>query len=329
MPLHRFESTKQASDQAVDRGAGRPHPAGTPFLAPARVWQPDAVRPAQFVSQAFRGLPPNARTVLLHARGRYAPWEAGFDFTPPATGPDEVVAPPDFIGVGVQKAGTSWWYELISEHPDVFERADIHKERHFFTRFCVEPFGPADIRQYHQWFPRRPGTIAGEWTPDYFAYPWVAPLLAEAAPQAKLLVLVRDPIDRFRSGLTFRRKMGAPNTSATVADAVRQGFYARWLRRLYEFYPPDQVLVQQYEQCRSDPQRQLDVTYEFLGLDTFRPPDVRREVNVSGGEKVDLDPEAEARLVETYHDDVVDLAGLVPSLDLSLWPRFAEGGSRP
>ena len=286
------------------------------------------MRTPPFVSKAFRNLPPNARTVLLHARGHYAPWEAGFDFTPPAPGPGEVIGPPEFVGVGVQKAGTSWWYELISEHPGVFDRPDILKERHFFTRFCVEPFGPADIHHYHQWFPRRAHTITGEWTPDYFADPWVAPLLAEAAPEAKILVLVRDPIDRFRSGLTFRRRMGAPNTSVTVADAVRQGFYARWLKRLYECYPPEQVLVQQYEQCRADPEGQLDLTYDFLGLDPFRPPDVRREVNVSGGRKVELDPEAEARLVALYRDDVAELAGLVPSLDLSLWPRFAREGSR-
>ena len=293
------------------------------------MWQPDAVRPPPFVSRAFRGLPPNVRSVLLHARGDYAPWESGFDFTPPAPGPDQVVGPPDFVGVGAQKAGTSWWFELISEHPGVADRSDLHKELHYLTRFCVEPFGPAEIERYHQWFPRRDGTIAGEWTPDYLAYPWVAPILAEAAPEAKILVLVRDPVDRFRSGLTFRRRMGAPNTSVTVADAVRQGFYARWLNRLYEYFPAGQVLVQQYEQCRSDPEGQLDITYEFLGLDPFRPPDLRREINVSAGAKVELAPEAAERLAAVYRDDMAELAELVPSLDLSLWPSVAGQDSRP
>lgn len=287
------------------------------------MWQPGQMRPPDVVRRAFANLPPNVRTVLLHARGDYAPWEGGFDFTPPDLGPGESVGPPDFVGVGVQKAGTSWWYELIVDHPGVFDRPDIPKERHYLTRFCVESFGPAEIRRYHGWFPRTAGKLTGEWAPDYLAYPWVAPILAQAAPEAKLLVLVREPVDRFRSGLTFRQRMGAPVTSATVADAVRQGFTARSLQRLYEYFPPSQILVQQYEQCRADPSGQLARTYEFLGLERFEPAELRREVNVSSGAKVDLDPTSIEQLVDLYRDDVVALAGLVPSLDLALWPRFA------
>ena len=293
------------------------------------VWQPEAVRPPDFVRTAFRNLPPNVRSVLLHACGDYAPWEGGYDAVPPVPGPGEVVGPPDFVGIGVQKAGTSWWYELVSEHPGVFDRPDLHKERHFLTRFCTEPFGPGDVEEFHRWFPRVPGSLTGEWTPEYLAYPWVAPLLAQAAPDARLLVLVRDPVDRFRSGSAFRLSMGAPDTSLTVADAVRQGFTARWLRWYLRYFPPAQVLVQQYEQCRADPEGQLAVTYDFLGLDPFRPADVRREVNVGARAKVELDPAAEARLVELYRDDVDDLARLVPTLDLSLWPSFAGPGSAP
>jgi hypothetical protein len=240
-----------------------------------------------------------------------------------------VTGPPDFVGLGVQKAGTSWWFELISEHPDVFDRPDIPKERHFLSRFCVQPFGPAEVQRYHGWFPRLPGTIVGEWTPDYFPYPWVPPLLADAAPNAKILILVRDPISRFQSGLTFRHRMGAPRNSTTVADAVRQGFYARHLKRVLEFFPEERVLVQQYEQCRDDPAGQLAITYAFLGLDPFTPPELHREVNVSGGNKLSLDPRATVRLVDTYRDDVADLARMVPALDLSLWPRFTGDGGAP
>jgi hypothetical protein len=281
------------------------------------------------VRRVLRSLPPPVRSVLLHARGDYAPWEVGFDFTPPALSPGERVGPPDFVGVGAQKGGTSWWFELILEHPGVYERAGIPKERHFLSRFCAEPFGPDQVAAYHGWFPRVDGTIAGEWTPDYLSYPWVAPLLAEAAPEARILVLVRDPVERFHSGLTFRLRMGAPHTSATVADAVRQGFYARHLRRLLEFFPADQVLVLQYEQCRAEPDRELARTYAFLGLDPFEPEEIRREVNVSGGEKIPLASEAAGRLADLYRVDMQELAHLVPSLDLALWPSAAggDGGS--
>jgi hypothetical protein len=283
------------------------------------------------IRRVLHQLPPLWQSVLLHARGDYAPWEDGFDFTPPTLAPGETVGPPDFVGVGVQKAGTSWWYELILEHPGVYERPDIPKERHYLTRFCVEPFGPAEVADYRGWFPRVDGTTTGEWTPDYLGYPWVAPLLAEAAPDAKILVLLRDPIERFRSGLTFRLHGGAPHSAATVADAVRQGFYARHLRRLLEFFPPDQVLVQQYEQCRTEPSVQLARTYSFLGLDDFEPEEIRREVNVSDREKVVLDPTATDRLCDLYRGDTLELAQLFPSLDLALWPwvtgEAVDGGA--
>ncbi len=258
---------------------------------------------------------------MLHRIGHFAPWEHGFDFSPPALEPGETAGPPDFVGVGVQKGGTSWWYELIADHPDVSVRNGIEKERHYLSHFGTEPFGDEEVQRYCGWFPRRAGTITGEWTPDYLGYPWVAPLLARAAPRTKVLVILRDPVERFRSGLSYRLSQGAPDTGATVADAVRQGFYARSLRRFLDHFAAEQIQVLQYERCASDPDGQLASTYRFLGLADHRPDDLRRPVNVSGG-KVLLDPGARQRLVDLYAADVADLVSLFPTIDLSLWPNF-------
>jgi hypothetical protein len=84
--------------------------------------------------------------------------------------------------------------------------------------------------------------------------------------------------------------------------------------------------VQQYEQCRLDPVDQLSRTYRFLGLDPFEPAEIDREVNVSDGRKVALDPAAARRLAELYRADALDLAALVPSLDLSLWHSVTGDG---
>jgi hypothetical protein len=254
----------------------------------------------------------------------YAPWEGGFDFSPPATSPGERTGPPDFVGIGVQKAGTSWWYELIADHPGVTARADLHKERQYLSHMADRPFGPAEVATYAAWFPRRQGTITGEWTPDYLSFAWVPPLLQAAAPAAKLLVLLRDPVERFLSGLSYRLAQGAEPTGATVADAVRQGFYARWLGRYLDYFPTEQLLVLQYEACAADPGSQLAATYHFLGLGDHVPVDLHRPVNPSG-EKVALDPEARRRLVDLYEPDVEALTRLVPSLDRSRWPNFAPG----
>jgi hypothetical protein len=229
------------------------------------------------------------------------------------------------VGIGVQKAGTSWWYELIADHPGVFAGDGIHKERHYLSHFGTRAFGPREVERYHGWFPRPPGTKTGEWTPDYLGFPWVAPLLARAAPHARLLVLLRDPVERFRSGLDFRLRQGAPDDEATVADAVRQGFYARALAGYRDHFPDDQILVLQYERCVADPEGQLRETYSFLGLDDYTPEALRRPVNTSG-RKRRLDDDTVRRLVDVYAADVEDLTRLVPTVDLSYWPHFRTPG---
>jgi hypothetical protein len=229
------------------------------------------------------------------------------------------------VGIGVQKAGTSWWYELIVSHPGVSARPRIHKERHFLSRFGTESFGPAEIAAYHGWFPRRPGTLAGEWTPDYLDFPWVPPLLALAAPQARLLVMVRDPVERFQSGLAHQWRHQMSVTTASVADAVARGFYHRALAPWAQHIDNDRLLVLQYERCTEDPAGQLARSYRFLGLDDdFVPPDLRRPVGPTIEGKVQIADDARRRLIEAYRADVEALAAQFAELDLALWPNFAS-----
>ncbi len=277
------------------------------------------------ISSAARHLPRRVRIGLLHRLGRYAPWEEGFDHTPPRKAPGEDVGPPDFVGIGVQKAGTTWWYGLLMEHPGVSGRPEIHKERHFLSRFGTAAFGAQDVHAYHGWFPRRPGTLAGEWTPDYLYFPWVAPLLAMAAPEARLLLMLRDPVERFRSGLSHQLRHGASPTGATIAEAVNRGFYDAALGRWFGHFPPDRVLVLQYERCAEDPAGELARSYRFLGLDDgFRPPHLDRPVSPTTDGRVHLDDDARRRLVDTYAPDVKALLARLPELDVALWPNFAS-----
>jgi hypothetical protein len=276
------------------------------------------------VAAAVRRLPDRVRLSLLHRLGRYAPWEEGFDFTPPPPAAGEQVGPPDFVGIGVQKAGTTWWYGLLAAHPGVSARPEIHKERHFLSRFGTAGFGPQDVADYHGWFPRRPGTLAGEWTPDYLYFPWVAPLLAAAAPDARLLIMLRDPVERFRSGLAHQLRHRASPTGATVTEAVDRGFYAAALERWCAHFDAERVLVLQYERCAEDPAGELARSYRFLGLDDdFKPPHLHRPVGATAEGKVDLDDNARQRLIDTYAPDVRALMTRLPELDLSLWPNFA------
>jgi hypothetical protein len=271
----------------------------------------------------FARLPPGVRRQILHRLGRYAPWEVGFDFTPPAPGPGEQVGPPDFVGIGVQKAGTTWWYELMQAHPGISSPPGVHKERHFLDRFGAQPMLATDIEQYHGWFPRPTGALTGEWTPDYFAYPWVPPLLKRAAPEARLLLLLRDPVERFRSGLAHQQRAGLPIDGAAIADAVQRGFYDRSLAGWLEEFDAGQILVLQYERCVADPEGQLEVTFRHLGLSGSRPQPLTRSAPAPANAGPELSDQVRDQLIRLYAADVAVLAERLGHLDLAQWPNFA------
>lgn len=276
----------------------------------------------RIAASAFARLPASTRRTILHSLGKFAPWEDGFDPTPPSPNANEVTGPPDFVGIGVQKAGTTWWFDAVCAHPDVSSRSDIHKERHFFDRYAVQTFGTTDCSLYHRWFPRPPGTRTGEWTPDYMHAAWVPPLLAQAAPRARLLVLLRDPVERFRSGLAHARRDRGSLTAEAYQDAFARGLYHEALQRWGLSFPRDRILVLQYERCVADPAGELARTFRFLELEPFTFEDVADRVNTSS-HKVHLEEDVRHRLVELYTPDVTSLFESYPELDPGLWANFA------
>lgn len=227
------------------------------------------------------------------------------------------------MGIGVQKAGTTWWFGLLCAHPGVFHRPGNHKERHYFARYATDAFTTADIEQYHAWFARPPGLVAGEWTPDYLYQPWVRPLLIEAAPEARFILMVRDPVERAVSGVAHTEGDPSSHHGSVLAEAVARGFYAAALRPWSAEITGGRMLVLQYEACVADPATQLARTYRFLGLDdSFQPATLHDLESPTVASKVTLAPDARRRLVDLYRDDVRDLTTLVPDLDLQLWPNF-------
>ena len=312
-------------------GHGIHHRWGVEVVEERRLWQPDAVGLRTALGQALhrapeglrRGLPRTVRDHIRRRIGPFAPWEAGFTHDPPALAAGERVGPPDFVGIGAQKAGTTWWFSLVAAHPGVSHRAEIHKERHYFARYATDAFGPDEARRYQQWFPRVPGTITGEWTPDYMYQPWVPPLLDMAAPEARLLVLFRDPVERFISGVEHSDMVPGSHRGTVLAEALWRGFYAASLRRWSSAFEEGRVLVLQYEECVADPEGQLARTYRFLGLeDGYRPVALHPQQSPPRQGRATLDEGARRRLVDIYAADVVELVDLVPDIDLGLWPNF-------
>jgi Sulfotransferase family len=154
---------------------------------------------------------------------------------------------------------------------------------------------------------------------------WTPRLLRRAAPDARLLVLVRDPVERFRSGRTLaENRLTVGSTARAAANAAfGRGLYADQLLRVWRAFPPEQVLVLQYERCLRDARAELRRTFTFLGLDPAAADrlDVDARVNASTGAKVGMSDWQEAVLVRRYAPENERLAALVPGIDLSLWVR--------
>ena len=238
--------------------------------------------------------------------------------------------PPDFIGVGVHKAGTTWWWALLVTHPAI-DGVPRRKELHLLERLRDSPVSQDDRDWYHRQFPRLPGHIAGEWTPRYMALPPMPQIILEVAPTARLLAIVREPVERYRSGLkqwqdqTKRRGLKRDEKSGR-REALMRGFYGRQVQRLTEAVGPEQLLVLQYERCVQQPAEELSRTLEFLGVEPYLPDAslMTKRFNQTFGEKSVLSAREEAELVVAYEPEVALLKQLVPDLDLSLWPRFAH-----
>jgi hypothetical protein len=153
-------------------------------------------------------------------------------------------------------------------------------------------------------------------------YRWVPALLARAAPRTRLVALLRDPVERFRSGLAHHRRDRGRLTAETYQDALSRGLYSDALRPWTACFPNEQILVLQYERCRADPAPQLARTYRFLGLDPFVHEGIDKRVNVTE-HTLDLEEDVRRRLVQAYESDVRALAQRFPDIDLRLWPNFA------
>jgi hypothetical protein len=243
----------------------------------------------------------------------------------PECPPGYLTGPPDFVGVGAQRSGTSWWFEQIVSHPQAQRVPDGRKEVHFFDDYWKRSFGSEEVAKYHAQFPRRPGSLVGEWTPRYMHDLWVPPLLAQSAPDARFLVLLRDPVARFISGIARDLEVARGLIPSIIDDAVTRGRYHYELTRFLSYVPRERVLVMQFEECVARPVDMYKRTLDFIGFDdvAFVPPALEQPVIVGGLKKRAVADHLIDRIIEELGSDVANLACDF-EIDLSLWRYFAS-----
>ena len=192
---------------------------------------------------------------------------------------DELGALPDFVVIGAPKCGTTFFYHLLTKHPYVEPAA--FKELHYFDLLYEEGTG-----WYRQCFlPSRQKngrkTITGEGTPSYLFHPHAAEKMAEVIPQARLIALLRNPVDRTYSAYHHRAKHRQEietfeETVEACFDTPRRGFlsqsiYVDHLMRWSRFFSDEQMLVLKSEDFFERPQETLKPVLDFLDLPEWEP----------------------------------------------------------
>jgi hypothetical protein len=218
----------------------------------------------------------------------------------------------------------------MRRHPGI-RRSPLGKEVHYFDRFWRGD-APDDIAaEYASLFPRPSGKLVGEWTPRYMADFWAIPLLRKAAPEARLLVMLRDPVARYRSAVARLQRMAEERGDRvrlpSLGDATWRGFYFHQLRNVFDYFPREQVLVLQFERCVQDPVGEMERTWRFVGVEPLaEPPERLLKHRQVGRRSPELAPALRQGLAERYREDSARLAELCPEIDLSLWTSFAGEG---
>lgn len=203
--------------------------------------------------------------------------------------------PPDFFLLGVPKAGTTALHAALTQHPDL-HLSPVKEPKYYLCGDAPPPAyrGPGDAHSQQEWVWRRDdylalfdgapaGALRGESTPFYLYHRDARRRIAEDAPDARHVVVLRDPVDRAYSNWMHLWMDGLEPVPDLVAAAALEeqriadgwapfwhyrglGRYGEQLRDLYRHVPREQVLVLRYREVVDDPAATLARVFAFLGV---------------------------------------------------------------
>jgi hypothetical protein len=172
---------------------------------------------------------------------------------------------PNFLYVGPDKAGSSWLHEVLLKHPDVY--LTPAKDLYFFDRYYAR--GPEWYAA--QFRDARDETVVGEVCQDYLFHPEAAARIRGMLGPVRVMVCLRDPVERAWSSYLYMRKHGiGPDTFGealrTRPELLEHGRYATGLDRFLKLFPRQRVHVALFDDLVADPQVFIDDATDFLGV---------------------------------------------------------------
>ena len=240
----------------------------------------------------------------------------------------------DFVIAGAQKSGTTALHYFLQKHPQI--TLGHQQEIHFFDN--DELFaGAVDYELLHRHYPTvKKGVIAGDCTPSYLYHEPAMERIWNYNPQSKLIVLLRNPVERAfahwnmqrfkgREPLDFLEAVQAESDrmkeAGTPVDRRRiayldRGRYSEQLERVFKFFPSEQVKLIKFEDFRENNRHALNSIFQFLGV---KPLSVIRskDHNVVPYER-EMTAKERKYLYEIFADEIARVEQLL-SWDCSDW----------
>lgn len=217
---------------------------------------------------------------------------------------------PDFLVIGAAKSGTTSLYHYLGQHPGVFVSPE--KEPNFMALegHPLNFRGPGDenlirrtvtsLEAYRALFEDAdPEQAAGEASPSTLYVPGAADRVVRYVPEARLIAILRDPVDRAHSNYSTMHDQGREPCSAFRAALAQEedrkaanwslfwhykalGFYHEQLRRFYDRFDSNQIRVVLFRDFAENPATVVQTLYAFLGVDDTFVPDTSAHYNPSG-----------------------------------------------
>ena len=204
---------------------------------------------------------------------------------------------PNFMMIGVAKAGTTSFFRYLDQHPQIFV-CDIKATNYFGYEDArdwkwtdegdaplLQNFPVRTLQEYEAVFSKATNEIAvGEVSPQYFRCPNAARRIYEYSPEAKLVLSLRNPADRAFSGFMMRTRRGEAvkgfyKELTPKSSHVKEGFYYKRLKRYLDLFPREQIKIYIFEEFKKNAAGTILDLYRFLGVDTGFTPDTSVKYN--------------------------------------------------
>ena len=191
---------------------------------------------------------------------------------------------PDFIGIGAIKSGTTWLHACLAEHPEI-HTPDTKEIDYFSERYEL------GHDWYQKLFANPKNLLAGEYTPKYLHNPACAERIHAVTPNAKLLVCLRNPVDRAFSHFMManRESNQTSNEKIQAFDKlireksnkyVRYGLYENQLKPYVDLFGIKNIHIVLFDDINKNPDKVISDTYTFLGIDAkYIPLNLHQKIN--------------------------------------------------